>query len=264
MPADYGRAELARAFIDVGMRRGDVVFSHGNVGFFGTPEGGMSRQNTFQTALGAFREALGPEGTLAVPTFTYSFCKGEPFDPDHTPSPCGMFTEMVRMMPEARRSADPIFSVAVVGPKARALTDDPPEYCFAPESFWGRLLAEDGLICNLNFDAGSTFIHYVESELKVPYRFRKMFEGTLVRGGRGVPARAGHYCRDLDTPGAYPMFELFDQIARRRGLARSARVGRGAVVAIRARATYDLIKEEIVHIPDLLTEAARPKLTAAG
>ena len=47
-----------------------------------------------------------------------------------------------------------------------------------------------GKVLNLNFDAGSTLIHYVERELRVPYRFDKSFTGTIREQGRERGARS--------------------------------------------------------------------------
>src|SRR5262249_29488780 len=186
-----------------------------------------------------------PEGTLVVPTFTYSFCKREPFDPDQTPSTCGAFTDYVRCQPGARRSEDPIFSVAALGARAEELTAEVPAECFGQNSFWDRFLQADGLVCNLNFDAGSTFIHFVERCLNVPYRYDKLFTGTFVRRGHASKGAAIYFCQDLSNAQTAAAFEPFDTLAREQGLARTVRVGRGAVLGIRAAETYDLIENEL-------------------
>ena len=253
---DYTKSDLIDAFKKAGIRTGDTVFSHSNIGFFGISEKGLSRENMFRTVLTAFQEVLGPGGTLVVPTFTYSFCRGQEFDPEKSPSTCGLFTEMFRQMPQALRSQDPIFSVSAIGPKAKSLTENVPEDCFGKESFWELLLQNDGLICNLNFDAGSTFIHYVERRLDVPYRFLKRFDGILIRDGQKIPKAAYHFCRDLSNPKLKARFELFDFIGREKGLVKTSFAGRGAVVVIRTSDVFDLIKKEIRTIPELLTAAA--------
>ncbi len=260
MNPDYTAEDLHSALERVGVRRGDVAFSHGNVGYFGVPAGGLSPDNVFQTVWGAFQAALGPEGTLVVPTFTYSFCRGEIFDPEETPSACGLFTEKVRRLPGARRSEDPIFSVAAAGPLAEELTRDAPEDCFGDNSFWERFLKRDGLICNLNFDAGSTFLHFVERRLKVPYRFLKRFPGTLRRRGVERPAAGIHFCHDLSDPDTEASFELFDRLGRAQGVVKTVPVGRGSVVALRAKAAYELMQREIQRFPDLLIAAGKRHL----
>lgn len=260
MTSNYTAQDLRRALERVGVRRGDVAFSHGNVGYFGVPAGGLSPDNVFQTVWQAFQDVLGPEGTLVVPTFTYSFCRGEVFDPDDTPSTCGLFTEKFRRLPGARRSEDPLFSVAAAGPLADELTRGAPEDCFGDDSFWERFLKRDGLICNLNFDAGSTFLHYVERRLRVPYRFLKRFPGTLRRRGEERPAAGIHFCHDLEDPDTEASFELFDRLGRAQGVVKTAAVGRGSVVALRAKDAYRLMEREIRRFPDLLIAAGKRHL----
>ncbi len=252
--ADYTRAQMADALRASGVRQGDVVFSHSNVGYFGIPDGGISRANLFDTIYGAFTDALGPEGTLVVPTFTYSFPRGELFDLDSTPSTCGVFTEMIRNLPEARRSEDPIFSVAAVGPHADALTEGVSFECFGPDSFWHRFLEHDGLISNLNFDAGSTFLHYVEKRLDVPYRYDKLFVGDLSTATESRPAAVVFFVHDLSNPDTEPSFEAFDRLSRERGIVKSEDVGRGSVVSLRGADVYALLEEALVDQPGLLLE----------
>ena len=88
----YTQEDLENAFISVGLKEGDIVFSHSNIGFFGRPQGGQSVQYVFDLILAALFEVIGKEGTLVVPTFTYSFSKGEIFDLYNTVSECGTFS----------------------------------------------------------------------------------------------------------------------------------------------------------------------------
>lgn len=257
MKSDYNRDQMAQALADVGLKHGDVVFSHSNIGYFGFPEGGRTATEIFQTILEAFQDVIGAEGTLVVPTFTYSFCKGLPFDPASTPSTCGIFTEMVRQHPAAYRSHDPIFSVSALGEQAKFLADHVSIECFGKDSFWDRFLHADGIICNLNFDAGSTFIHYIERCLNVPYRYDKLFTGFCVNQGQLVKGAAIYFCQDLSNPDTVAAFEPFDALARKQGVAKSAIVGRGAVTGIRAASAYRLIETELTNTPWLLTTAAK-------
>lgn len=261
MRSHYNRAQMAQALWNVGLKRGDVVFSHSNVGYFGFPEEGRTKEAVFETILGAFQDVIGEEGTLIVPTFTYSFAKQQPFDIEETPSTCGMFTEMLRQHPDAHRSHDPIFSVAALGRDAKGLTMNVSTECFGKDSFWDRFLQADGIICNLNFDAGSTFIHYVERSLNVPYRYDKLFTGIFVRQGHTIKGAAIYFCQDLSNPDTVAAFEPFDALARKEGLVRTIGVGRGAIVAIRATDVYSLIKEALKSNPWLLTTSAESDTT---
>jgi aminopeptidase-like protein len=161
----------------------------------------------------------------------------------------------VRRQPGARRSGDPIFSVAALGPQAERLTADLPQECFGAGSFWERLLQADGLVCNLNVWVISTLIHHVEWRLGVPYRFEKLFPGLFVSGGRRRKGAAIFFCRDLGNPDTLVATEPFDRLALERGLARRAGVGRGYVTGISARDTFRLIEKTLPERPWFLIRA---------
>jgi aminopeptidase-like protein/aminoglycoside N3'-acetyltransferase len=259
----YTQAEMIDALRAVGLKQGDVVFSHANVGFFGFPDAGHTAEAIFETIFGAFRAVIGEAGTLVVPTFTYSFAKNQPYNADESPSSMGIFAEMLRQLPEARRSWDPMFSVAAVGARAEELTADVPVECFGSGSFWDRFFKANGVICNLNFDAGSTFIHYVERCLDVPYRYDKFFPGVFEQNGETRRGCAIYFCQDLSNPDTVAAFEPFDALARERGVLRTAKAGRGAVVALTAADTYRLIEDALPQRPYLLTKADAKEIEPA-
>lgn len=253
----YNKADLVAALRAVGLRPGQTVFTHTNIGYFGIPAEGNNRATADRIALEAFQEVLGPAGTLVVPVYTYSFCKREVFDPAVTPSTCGPWSEFVRTQPGARRSLDPIFSVAALGARAEELTRNVPAECFGPDSFWDRLFRADGMICNLNVWVISTFIHYVERQLQVPYRFDKVFPGTFSVNGVRRKGAAIFFCQDMTNADTRVATDPFDELALSTGLARKASVGRGHVTAIGARDMTHLIQETLPARPHFLIEAGR-------
>ena len=109
----------------LGLKRGDIVFMHSNLRALGTvreiiaaPDGGM------KWLIEAFREVLGPEGILAVPTFTATFKPGQPgpaghvWHPDKTRSRVGQITNYILSLPDRKRSDHPTHSVAAIGDRA--------------------------------------------------------------------------------------------------------------------------------------------------
>jgi aminoglycoside 3-N-acetyltransferase len=253
---DYTRDDMVRGLRACGIREGMVIFSHSNVGYFGRLEGARSLADICGTIYGAIREVLGESGTLVVPAYSYSFGSDKPqklYDVTSTPSICGAFTEYVRRLPEARRSADPMFSVAAAGGQAEPLTRSVGVECFGEESFWRRFLDRDGMVCNLNLDSASTFIHFIERRLGVPYRENRRFAGTLVEDGVAREAEAVHFCHDLAARDKVAAFERFDELARAAGYVKSARVGRGAIVAMSARDTVRVVEDTIGREPLFLT-----------
>jgi len=67
--------QIIEALQGVGVERGDGLLIHSALQFFGHPTGGI------EIYLSALQDVLGEEGTIAVPTFNFSFANGEDYDP---------------------------------------------------------------------------------------------------------------------------------------------------------------------------------------
>jgi aminoglycoside 3-N-acetyltransferase len=260
MSYHYNYQDLKEAFIAIGLKKGDLVFSHSNIGYFGIIEGEKSVDNAFNTILNALFDVIGETGTLVVPTFTYSFSQGQIFDYDQTQSDCGIFTEKLRNLPQSYRSEDPNVSVTAIGYLAKEITENIPENTYGENSFFARFYQRKGVICNLNFDAGSTFIHYVERCLNVPYRFDKTFTGIFIKNGIKQEKKSTIWVRYLSN-GTSAKFEIFDRLAKQQHLYKTAQVGRGFVGVITAEDTFNLIKNTLPSRPWFLTEAELLNIT---
>lgn len=255
-PAHYGAADLRAALAALPLARGDVLFLHANIGFFGRAEGAADAPALCRLFLEALQERVGPEGTLVVPAFTYSFPRRQVFDPAHSSAAdMGTFAEWLRQQPGAHRSVDPCYSVAALGAQAEALTRDAPVNSFGKHSFFARFAAADGVILNLNFDAGSTFLHYLERERRVPYRFDKTFEGFIEQNGAKRQARSTIHVRYGSTDATEAVFEPFHRVAVEAGLFHATTLGRGRLGCIRAGDCARLLSDTLPTRPWLLTRA---------
>lgn len=254
MKYHYTREDVYNALQEIGLKKGDTVFSHSNIGYLGIPQGGRDIDNAFNTILNAFFDVIGSEGTLIVPTYTYSFPQNKIFNPDETPSDCGIFTEKLRQHKDAYRSEDPCVSVAAIGKRAIELTTDAPQNTYGPNSFFHRLHKAQAIICNINFDAGSNFVHYVERVLHVPYRFDKTFTGILQKNGKIIKTSSTLWVRYL-VPGTHPQFEKYNKLAVEKNLFKISKVGRGMFGAISTNDSFDLVKETLDYRPWFLTDA---------
>lgn len=252
---DYSKVELINGLKKVGLERGDTVFLHISHRTLGKPQDCTSALQESQFLLGAIQEALGPNGTILVPTYTFSFTRQEVFDLQNTPSPGGPwstsvdFLEYVRKQPGVIRSRDPIHSVAGLGPKAHELLTDVPNTCFGKGSVHHRLKEADGKICTIGVGLHeASFRHHVEETVGVPFRFNKLFTG-LIRENGELKKQGWLYFVRIMADSGFPAGERLEERARDLGLCCVARVGKGEITAISCREFFDFASHEIRNDP---------------
>jgi aminopeptidase-like protein/aminoglycoside N3'-acetyltransferase len=246
---DYTYEDLLKVIRSVGIQKGDIVFSHVGMSKLGYPKEIYDGKTKFDVIYGAMREAIGPEGTLFAPTYTYSFCKGEIFDPLETPSEVGYFGEALRKLEGAKRSVEPIFSVAGIGPEAEKLFENLPHNCFGRDSFLDRLGQVKTKQCNigvnLHFTSG---IHHSEQMAKVPYRFLKLFSGYIKKNGKLVK-ETWLYAVLVLGEFSYPMYEKIETDEQTQHLWCSAKVGLGEINCIGYHDLYEFLRSKLVQDP---------------
>lgn len=259
----YSRADLEGALRRAGVAAGDVLFSHVSMGMLGFPEEGATEQGMFETIYGAVRSVIGAGGTWMVPTYTYSFCRNQPFDPAATPSTVGPFTERFRKQPGTVRSREPIFSVAGVGPRAAEFLADGPRECFGADCLYDRLARARAKICNIGVGFRTvTYVHYTEQRLSVPYRFLKPFSGEMVVEGRSE-RQTWLYNVGVLNDATAPDLHALERMAAERGLFKTEPVGLGAVTVFGCDALDVLGEEALRADPWALARGPATDLVAA-
>ncbi|WP_165521853.1 aminoglycoside N(3)-acetyltransferase [Micromonospora zingiberis] len=195
----HTRAALADDLASLGVRRGSVLLVHSSLKALGWVCGGPV------AVVQALRDALGPDGTLVVPTHTPD--NTDPAGWRHPPVPeswwpviraqmpgfeaavtpsrwMGVVAETVRTWPGARRSDHPQVSFAAVGPAAEAVvTGHQLDEMLGEHSPVGAVYRLDGDVLLLGVGHGSnTSLHLAEYRLPDPPR---RWEGSAVRTPAG-------------------------------------------------------------------------------
>lgn len=170
----------------------------------------------------ALRAALGPDGTLVMPSMSDD--DDRPFDPAATPcTAMGVVADIFRRLPGVRRSDSP-HAFAAIGPQAaRIAAPHPVEVPHGPDSPVGRVHDLDGqvLLLGVGHDA-DTCVHLAETLADVRYRIDKY--AVVLQDGR--PVRRDY--REIDH--CCENFAKLDGWLEARGQQR-----RGAVAQAQAR-----------------------------
>jgi len=226
------RDEVAGQLGALGVQKGGVLLVHTSFRAIRPIEGGPTG------LIEALRAALGPEGTLVMPSWTGS--DEEPFHPATTPaSPdLGVVADTFWRLPGVVRSPH-LFAFAAAGPQAERVTSGPlPLPPHIPESPVGHVHELDGqvLLLGVNHDADTT-LHLAELLAGVPYSVPKSC--TVLQEGRLVRLEYGendHCCE---------RFTLADGWLRERGLQSEGRVGHAQARLVRAR---DIVRVALEHL----------------
>jgi aminoglycoside 3-N-acetyltransferase len=194
--------DIERALRRLGVRRRDTLWVHAGLQTALRMEGSTPARKVATVLQGLERTVA--DGTLIVPTFTYSFTRGEDYDVATSPSTVGVLGEHFRRLPGVRRTADPMFSVAIRGSLPRAWerrmfgvgdTD-----CFGAQSIFACLREVDAQLAFLGVGFGyCTFLHHVEQRMGVPYRYFKDFSGTVRGDDATTRTTARYYVRDIES-----------------------------------------------------------------
>jgi aminoglycoside 3-N-acetyltransferase len=187
--------------------------------------------------ISALRSALGPAGTLVMPTMT----DGEAvFDPTSTPTHgMGITAELFWRQPDVVRSTHPGASFAAEGPRAAYVCGPQPlSPPHGPDSPVGRVHAVGGQVLLLGVSHGeSTTLHLAEAIAGVPYSVSHPCVVVVDGAPRRVMiAETDHCCR---------RFDLADGWLRARGLQREGKVGRAHARLCDAR---DLVAVTVEHL----------------
>jgi aminopeptidase-like protein/aminoglycoside N3'-acetyltransferase len=251
----YATSHIADALWEVGIREGDAVMLHPCLEALGALADAPTESERDTLILAELRKAVGPTGSLFVPTYTFSFCRREIFDLDETPTAGGPwgtsagFLELFRRLPGVVRSPDPIHSIAGLGPLASQILSHVPPTCFGPDSVPGRLLEHGAKIVVIGAALEeATFRHHAEEVVGVPFRFKKLFTGQIREGGR-LRKAGWTYSVRLLTDNAFPDGHRLEEVARAEDVCRAVTVGAGELLAVESRAYYDLAVRELQREP---------------
>jgi len=191
--------------------------------------------------ISALEEALGPEGTLVMPSMTDD--DEQPFDPLRTPClGMGIVADTFWRLPGVMRSDSPhAFSAA--GSRAPLIVaPHPVDIPHGPDSPVGRVHDLDGsiLLLGVGHD-GNTTVHL--AELLGGVRYRRKKELVAIDGGQPVRIsyeEIDHCCEN---------FRLVDEWLEKRGVQKMGTVGHAEARLIGSRVLVAAVVEQLTRDP---------------
>jgi aminoglycoside 3-N-acetyltransferase len=244
----------------LGLTSGSIIMMHAAMSRVGWVEGGPP------AVLDAILEVLGSEGTLMVPTFSYSYDKrdvAEAFDKRTTPS-CnnGVLADTLWKRPDAHRSDHPAYSVAAIGARAEEMTrDHPVEQPVGEGSPLHRLVEKDGHVLLLGVGQDkNTLVHTAEALSGVGYTVVPFKESW----GRNVRVQAPEgeiLIPQREFSGCSFGFPVLDPVLKQKGVVKIGLVGEAPCQLFRAQDLVATVFEVLRKQPDFLL-CSRPECEA--
>jgi aminoglycoside 3-N-acetyltransferase len=232
----------------LGVREGGVLLVHSSLSSLGFVVGGAP------SVIKALRAAIGPEGTLVLPTHSWERSgRGDfTFDILRTPSCVGAISETFRTMPGVMRSLHPTHSVAAAGPRSRELTGGH-ELALTPcgeGTPYAKVIDARGQILFLGATLDqNTMFHTLEAFADVPYLMRgdsEVFRVTDTdRRSREMPFR--RHARGPDR-----RFAATAGLLAEKGILRQGSVAASTSLLVEAAPLAELMRKLLREDPNYL------------
>lgn len=193
------------------------------------------------------KEVVGPRRTLLMPTYTQRPSQGV-LNLDTTPGMTGMVNECLRQDPHAKRTASAFFSFAAIGPDAEYLSSLRPQDAWGDGSVFEYIERKNAHIVMLGVPIEMcSFLHRLEWNTKVPYRYTKDFETAILLDGEPERLKERLFVRSLD-PAAENVWPQTKELFLKAGMI-SVRLGRGEILITDAETLMSTLSPKIEADP---------------
>jgi len=205
------------------------------------------------------KEKIGKSGNLLFPTFNWGFCQGKNFDYKKTQSLCGTLSNIALKRDDFIRTKNPIYSFVVTGKDMELISNLEHKDCLSLNSPFGYLIDKKAknLFIDLHYRAGGfPFVHVIEQEVGVEYRYNKNFTGLYTDKDEKVTKQIfSMFVRDLSKNiGATLTSETFDNVLKENNGIEISKIlnGSSEVQIININVAYDLLKKNLENNGDYI------------
>ncbi|MDA7713986.1 AAC(3) family N-acetyltransferase [Candidatus Pelagibacter sp.] len=234
--------EIYKSFKKLGLNRGDTVLVHSNIGSLGLV--GNNLKDTINAYYKVLKKILGAKGTICVPAFYFDFNKKRIFDLKNSPitNEMGIFSKFILNQKTAKRSLNPLTSIAAVGSKAKEICNYRTASAYGEDSPFDIMTKLNAKMIFLGVDLRyMTYVHYVEQRVGVPQRFFKLYDGKITLGKKKFKMPIIGFVRYLnkniinDIEGNNKKFSS-------KKITKKTKLGKKNIYLLEMKKTYDFLK----------------------
>ncbi len=251
------KSEYIEGFIktctELGVSKGDIIYISSDVTHLTLDavrkcsiRGKSGMDEFYGQFVDALQEMVGDTGTLLIPMFTWSFCRGIPYDVKTTQGEVGVLGNWVlNNRTDFLRTEHPLYSFMVWGRDADELKAMHNRTAWGQDSPFAYLHRQGGknLIIDVSLGGSFTFLHYVEQTIGVPHRYYKDFHGEFVdENGNKEERTYTMFVRDLDiesrqvTP---------DDCLVKAGAAKKSQYGPSTIQLVELKDAFGFVEDDL-------------------
>ncbi len=244
-PTARPQADLVAALRAVGITNGATVYLGTDLSGIALPRWPAPRdaaamrrhrEAVCRFVYDAVRGAIGPDGSIFAPAFSYDYARsGTPYEHETSPAEVGPFTEWFRRRAGVERSLHPLFSVCGEGPAASAVLSDTGRSAFGTLSSFARLSEHGTIFVSLGvaLPRWLTYAHHLEQLAGVNHAYHKAFTVPVRRNGEVVPGPFLAFVRYLGA-GVDIALDGLEAALRDAGALQESRTDAGLLQAVAA------------------------------
>lgn len=197
----------------------------------------------------AFQKAIGKNGTLLIPTFSFEFSNNGFYDIKNTKGTTGALGNIALQRDDFQRTKHPMHSFAVWGKDRELLTSLNNRHAFGVDSPFGYCIGKHvkQVILGTDYVHAMTFVHYAEASCNVPYRFAKSFTGTYVDENGKEEVRTYDYAARKLEIRPEETFNKMGEILEREGTSKMIIIDGITNYVIDLAKSYPLICRDIIE-----------------
>ena len=195
MKKNFSKIEIENILKKLGVKKNDDLMIHGDAGIIF--QYGADLQKNFNLLFKTISNFIGKKGTILIPAFTPSFCKKRVFYKDSEENELGYFGKIFTEKKFFKRTSHPIFSFLIKGNNFNYYDNAALNVSLGKNSIFDLFHKKNGKILVLGnaFEKSAVFLHHIEDDAKVNYRYYKYFSGFILDKKIKKPIKVSYYVR---------------------------------------------------------------------